>query len=119
MRAFVDKVYENASVILTKGFFPEDERTFPKTEIGKAYIKAYSYVCIMLLGFVGMLRFYRKEQRVILVPVLTYVLLPVFLASFKLKHRAFVEPLFIVYLAILVANFKRVFVPGDQAERMR
>lgn len=97
----VNKIYNNATGVTSKGWsFLEswpDERTKHTT-----YTAGYTYTMIMLLGFIGIARFYRKEHRVLVFPVLGYIILLVLFSDFRVRFRVLAEPLLIMYTAILV-----------------
>lgn len=66
------------------------------------YLAAYSHLVVTLLGAVGILRFYRREDRRLVLPSLSFMALLILLATIDINHRAMVEPLFIVYTAVLI-----------------
>jgi hypothetical protein len=72
------------------------------TRRNAGYLAAYSYLVVTVLGAVGLLRFYRKEDRRFALPAISFMALLILLALVDINHRAFVEPLFIVYSAVLI-----------------
>lgn len=89
-----------------------------RTLIAKIYISYYSYILLLIAGMIGMIRFYRKEHRSIVFPMLSFVFLLVFIGRFDLEYRVLLEPLLIVYLSILlthrVGDVSSTALPADQ-----
>jgi len=66
----------------------------------------YGFVIVMLIGFVGLARLYRREHRPVVFPVLGYLALMLLLSAVKYRYRLLIEPLFIVYAAMLLGGPK-------------
>lgn len=101
--AAIHKIYFNASTALRKSrstsLTAGDDRMRNSN-----YAAAYSYVIIMILGLTGIARYGRKEHLGIIAPVIGYVVLLIVLSDFKIKFRIYLEPLLILYTAVLVTR---------------
>lgn len=99
----VDRIYRSASSVLKRGLYPGLKRN---AKVNKNFINSaeYMYGPIMILGFIGLIVHYKREHRVLVIPVLGYILLLIFFTRFQLKFRVPLEPLLIVYAAVLLAG---------------
>lgn len=100
-------VYNKVSVLFMKGW-PNHLMGMWSIEERRNlfYIMEYAYIPVMILGFVGLARYYRREHSAIAAPVLVYVLLVILLSIFKFRFRLLMEPLLIMYAAILLSGVK-------------
>jgi hypothetical protein len=96
----IDRVYNCASAVLTKGHTDEAAITNGAGGSG-VYAAIYAYAIVMLLGLVGLARYYRREQARVVLPVLVYIGLLVLFSRFELRYRAPFEPVLIGYAAAL------------------
>lgn len=98
--AIVDKLYHNGAVIFSRGW-----SKMQKVQL-KSYIYAarYGYMVVMMLGLIGLTKYYQKEQRYAFLPVLGYFLLIIFFSQFKFNLRTLIEPLLIMYSAVLISG---------------
>jgi 4-amino-4-deoxy-L-arabinose transferase-like glycosyltransferase len=100
----VHMIYKNGTVLLGKSrvdaFSDDSERRL--RNIG--YISTYSHAIIMLLGLIGIIRYRRKEQLVVIAPVTGYILLLVLFSKFRVEYRIYLEPLLILYAAALIVR---------------
>ncbi len=67
-------------------------------------ILLYGYIPVMLLGFIGIIRYLNPENRFIALPMLSYIVFMVLLTIFKFRYRVVVEPALIIFTGILVSK---------------
>jgi hypothetical protein len=67
----------------------------------------YAYLPVMVLGFIGMARRYGPRNRMIALPAIGYVLLVLIFSIFKYRYRLLLEPVLIIYAALLLFPPKR------------
>ena len=103
----VDKIYNNASIVLNKGWGIGDISTADDTIKNSTYTGAYTFTFIMLLGLIGLSRCYKKDHRETIFPVLFYIVLLIIFSKLKLNFRVVIEPVLIAYTAMLVSG-KRI-----------
>ncbi|UCF06915.1 MAG: glycosyltransferase family 39 protein [bacterium] len=99
-----NRLYTNTSFVLRKSW---DEPNMPKlfeNRHNNTGLLQYSYTVVLILGLIGMVRFYRKEHRQFMLPVLLYIVLVIFFTFVKHRYRMLFEPALIVYTAILLAG---------------
>ncbi|MGD1049036.1 MAG: glycosyltransferase family 39 protein [Candidatus Krumholzibacteriaceae bacterium] len=99
----IDAVYDNANEIMTKeGPIPDAATGIEKRRGANAAV--YSCGIVMLMGFVGLARYYRREHGAFALPVLLYIALLVLFSYFRTQYRAPLEPVLIAYAAILLGG---------------
>ncbi len=107
----VAQIYNNASSITSKEWaLSDDEET--DQNMNSTYTAAYAYTIIMVLGIVGLARYYRREQRKIFLPAALYTVLLLILTSFSKRYRIPFEPLFLIYGAAILCRFR----PGSSGK---
>lgn len=100
-------IYNKVSVLFMKGWPNHLMGVWSIEERRNVfYVMEYAYIPVMILGFVGLARYYRREHRAVAAPVLLYVLLVILLSIFKFRFRLLMEPLLIMYSAILLSGGK-------------
>ncbi len=80
------------------------------TSFGKnasSYLVAYSYIVIMVLGLIGMIRRYTNKHRDLIVLMLGYVLFYAVFSVARLRFRVLLEPIHIIYASILICGKRR------------
>ena len=98
----VDIIYNKSAMIFAKGW---DEHFMHKVVGNSEYRRAimiYAFIPVMLLGFAGMIVAYGERNRIVALLVSSYLLAFILLAIFKVRYRVLVEPMLIIYAAILV-----------------
>lgn len=105
-----DKLYENVQAVFSRDSGGPPGQGAKNDSLGRnvGYAVSYSYTLILILGLAGLMRNYRREQWRTVLPVALYLLLMVFLADLKTRHRMPAEPLLIIYASTL---FSRAFRP--------
>ncbi|MBN2185127.1 MAG: glycosyltransferase family 39 protein [Candidatus Krumholzibacteriota bacterium] len=99
----VAQIYNNASYITSKEWaLSDDEGTDQNTN--STYTAAYAYTVLMVLGIIGLARYYRKEERNALLPVAFYTVLMLILTSFSKRYRIPFEPLFVIYASAILCR---------------
>jgi 4-amino-4-deoxy-L-arabinose transferase-like glycosyltransferase len=98
-------IYNKVSVLFMKGW-PNHLMGVWRIEERRNlfYVMEYAYIPVMILGFVGLARYYRRGHGAIAAPVLVYVSLVILLSIFKFRFRLLMEPLLIMYTAILLSG---------------
>jgi hypothetical protein len=101
----VEHVYNSACGVTTRGWELVQEWPDERTRF-TTYTAAYSYTVLMLLGFIGLARYYRREHRAAVAPVAGYTIILVLFSSFDPVSRAVLEPVLIAYAAMLLGGVK-------------
>lgn len=100
----VHKLYYNASAALRKGWSGslagEDGQLRNSN-----YAAAYSYFIIMILGLAGMVRYGRRKDLGVIIPIGGYIVLLVIFSDFEIRYRMYLEPLLILYASISLIAF--------------
>ncbi|UCD20081.1 MAG: glycosyltransferase family 39 protein [candidate division WOR-3 bacterium] len=99
----LDLIYKKATLIISRGYDLYVLRDFVGYNSARVHIMLYAYIPVMILGFLGMLRLYDKQNRVIAFTLTSYLVLNVLLSIFKIRYRVLAEPLLIMYAAIFLA----------------
>jgi hypothetical protein len=64
----------------------------------------YSYVMLMLLGILGLIRRVRREDAGLLYPFVSYVVLTSLLVFYELRYRIVTDPVMVIFAALLLAG---------------
>ncbi len=100
----IDIYYYRASVFMGKGWHSYVmDGTFSRISYA-SHVRTFSYAIMLLLGLTGLIRYYRKEHRVFLLPFLGYIVLIGTLSSIQGSYRVVLEPVLIIYAAVLIVN---------------
>ena len=100
----IDAVYGNARSVMTKGWRLPDATARSERQRGSINAAVYSYAIVMLMGFVGLARYYRREHGAFALPVLLYIVLLVLFSYFRVRYRAPLEPVLVAYAALLLGG---------------
>ncbi|UCD20215.1 MAG: right-handed parallel beta-helix repeat-containing protein, partial [candidate division WOR-3 bacterium] len=103
----LDKIYDDVSLVLTKGFFTGNTEEIDKKVLNMRYSEIYFFVFITLCGLAGLARYYVKRHRAITMLILGYIATVILLSMFTLRYRAYLEPYWIIYTAILLCGIGR------------
>lgn len=109
----VEQIYNNASRITRKEWAISGEEG-TEQETNSTYTAAYAYTVLMVLGLIGFARYYRREERIILLPVVLYTVLLIILTAFAKRYRIALEPLFVLYASAVLCRYKTA-APGDNS----
>jgi len=114
----VDVVYANAVSLYT--WHPGENVEGPpeaKTPlVASYYARKYGYLALLWLGLVGLARRARREHLGVILPVLGAVVLPVlFTRVTEPRFRVFLEPLLVLYVALLFSGGASGAVEGPRA----
>ncbi len=102
------KLYENARLLTSRGWAVGPDGAATAAERNSTYTAAYSYIVVMALGVVGLVKRYRSRHRSMSQPFIIYYLLLVLLTIFEARYRTALEPLLILYAGALVGeSFRR------------
>ncbi|MBN1163021.1 MAG: glycosyltransferase family 39 protein [Candidatus Krumholzibacteriota bacterium] len=108
-------LYNNAAIILNKGWETPDSMAQDDPRRNSNYTAAYTYTLISLLGFIGMAKYYRRDHRPLVLPLLVYIVLLIFLTIFELRFRMLLEPVLILYTSMIICRRKApAFSPSDR-----
>lgn len=100
----VDYIYHNMSSVMGRYWnYLENGRIISGKSV-PYYISKYSYTILLALGLLGLARFFRKENLVVILPVLGFVGLHVLVSTFEQRFRVIIEPMLIVYLSIFIGK---------------
>lgn len=97
-------IYDSANDVVTRGPIEGDGGWSGPIMSEKSAFGRYCYVIIMLLGFIGLARYYRREHGTSALPILIYIAILVVFSSFEIRLRAALEPLLIAYAGMLLAG---------------
>lgn len=100
----LDKLYMNASVILRKDWDDANLPLLIDDALSNRKMVRYSFIPVMILGIIGMIRHYRKEHRIVMLPVFIYLALIILLSVVKHRYRLLFEPALIIYTAMLLTG---------------
>ena len=75
----------------------------------------YAYMPVMILGFIGMIRFSDERNRQLALPALSYLLFFILLAIFKVRYRLLIEPVLIIFTSITIGHLCRFQEYGDSS----
>ncbi|MBU8920333.1 MAG: glycosyltransferase family 39 protein [Bacteroidales bacterium] len=104
----LDIVYNKAAVFVTRGWdsfvmvrlVPENRNVHKIIE--------YAWLPVMIAGLIGMLRLRDSRNSIIFRMTISYVVFITILAIFKVRYRLMIEPMLIIFAAILITDlFKR------------
>lgn len=112
----LDIIYRKASLILSRGWDNSVLGEIVGSGRSRLYIMLYAYIPIMILGFIGMIRLYSKENRPLTLTTASYLVLIFLLSIFKFRYRVLVEPALIAYSAIFISKKWRPADPGGPVE---
>jgi len=103
----VDRIREKGMVLVSRGW--DAFVLGPIAGQGKRtrLLLAYAYLPVMALGCIGLARQHDSKNRTIALPALGYVLLVILFSIFKHRYRLLVEPVLIIYAALLLFPPKR------------
>lgn len=100
----LDIIHQKASILISRGW---DEFVF-KDIVGKnqrlLLLMIYGYIPIMIFGFVGLIRCFNKDNRIIALMMISYLIIHILITIFKVRYRLLVEPMLIMYAGILIGS---------------
>jgi hypothetical protein len=111
----VHDLYNSLASIFSRGFIEPLDFGADTVKRNSTYATHYAYIAVMLLGLTGLIRHYRRDHRGAVFPIAGYAVLLTLLSTFELVHRAFLEPMFIVYASILLCGMRRASAPSRTA----
>jgi 4-amino-4-deoxy-L-arabinose transferase-like glycosyltransferase len=98
----MNRIYVNA-IYLYNSHYEDSEETSPasKTTLNISYyVRKYSYLVLLLVGSFAAVRYLRAEHLSTMLPPLAAIVLLMLLVMLEDgRHRIFIEPLLIIYLA--------------------
>jgi hypothetical protein len=96
------ELYENARILTSRGWAVKPDEASSVAEANSTYAAAYSYIIVMVLGVVGLVRRFRRGMRSAAIPFIFYYFLLVVFTVFAERYRTVLEPLLILYAAIFL-----------------
>ena len=108
-RQTMDITYNKLSILVSRGFDSYVLDDIVGDNENWKNLLIYGYIPISILGIIGLIRLYDKENRFIAVLMFSYLILSIFLAIFKYRYRVLVEPMLIIYASMLIAGIIKSF----------
>lgn len=106
----MDITYNKLSLLLSRGWDTFVLRKVVGKNSTLNNIMLYAYLPIAIFGFIGLARLYDRRNRIIAYMMFSYLLFSILLAIFKYRYRVLVEPMLIMYTAILIgSSCERIF----------
>ncbi len=106
----VRKIYENAAAFTSRGWASYPEESVTVAERDSTYAAAYSYVAIMVLGIVGLVKLYGQRSRPVFLPFVMYFILLILFSTFAARQRIILEPLLVLCAGALIGGVFRTSV---------
>jgi 4-amino-4-deoxy-L-arabinose transferase-like glycosyltransferase len=103
----IDIIYVKASKVFSRGW---DNFVLRDQTEGQRFLRQllqYAYLPVMILGFIGMIRFNDKRNRQLALPALSYLVFFILLAIFKVRYRLLIEPVLIIFTSITIGHLCR------------
>jgi hypothetical protein len=100
----MEKLYRNATSLFRHPSITAHHDNADRSALTMKYIGYYSYLILILTGLAGLVRFYGREHRSIVIPVAVYVLLLILVGRFDLEYRVLVEPLLVVFASVIIGD---------------
>jgi 4-amino-4-deoxy-L-arabinose transferase-like glycosyltransferase len=104
LRGFIDAIYRNSSAVVAKGWELPNDQEPDSMKRNSTYAAAYCFTIVMILGLIGLVRFYRKEHEAAVLPIIFYVMALILFSRFEIEYRVPIEPVFIAYASILLSG---------------
>ncbi len=104
--------YRGFGMILKKAMSKGLDARSTSLKFTNPHLVAYAYLIAASLGIVGMIRRYTPRHRNVVLLVWGYVVLYVLCAIQNITYRILIEPLFLIYIAILLYGEKNVTDPA-------
>ncbi len=106
----MDITYNKLSLLLSRGWDTFVLQNVVGRNSTLKNIMLYAYLPVAIFGFIGLARLYSKENRIIAYMMTSYLLFSILLAIFKYRYRVLIEPLLIMYTAMLIgSSCERIF----------
>ncbi|MDD4858276.1 MAG: glycosyltransferase family 39 protein, partial [Candidatus Krumholzibacteria bacterium] len=102
--SLINAMYRNSSAVLAKGWELKDEQQWDNMQRNSTYAAAYCFTIVMILGLIGLARFYRKEHEAAVLPILLYIGTLILFSQFDIRYRVPIEPVFIAYASMLLGG---------------
>ncbi|MBN1163020.1 MAG: glycosyltransferase family 39 protein [Candidatus Krumholzibacteriota bacterium] len=100
----LDIIYNKASIVLARGWDSFVMRDLVGDRRFFNNLLNYAYLPVMFFGFLALARLYDRQNRVIALPLLSYLLFFITLAIFKIRYRLLIEPMLIIFTSILAVH---------------
>ena len=103
----VDIIYVKTAKVFSRGW---DNFVLRDQTEGQRFLRnllLYAYMPVMILGFIGMIRFSDERNRQLALPALSYLLFFILLAIFKVRYRLLIEPVLIIFTSITIGHLCR------------
>lgn len=104
-------IYNKITVLFTRGWDSFVLKKIVSKKKNYENMLLYAYLPVMFFGFIGIVKFYSSQNRIILFPMFSYLLLAILLVIFKFRYRLLIEPVLIIYTSILIGNGFKSPVP--------
>lgn len=100
----LDIIYKKVAVLFSWGHSNYTVRKLVMHNRDLNKIMIYCYIPIMILGFIGLVRFYDERNRVLALPMFSYLLFIILTSVFKGRYRLIIEPIVIMYASIYISS---------------
>ncbi len=106
----MDITYNKLSLLLSRGWDTFVLRKVVGKNSTLNNIMLYAYLPIAFFGLIGLARLYDRHNRIIAYMMTSYLLFSIVLAIFKYRYRVLIEPMLIMYTAMLIGSLcERIF----------
>ncbi|MBN1164841.1 MAG: glycosyltransferase family 39 protein [Candidatus Krumholzibacteriota bacterium] len=102
-----DIIYNKSRLVFARGWDAFVLRPVIGSSRHLSQILIYAYLPLMLCGFAGMVRLRDRRYRFLALLLISYLACNIFLAIFKVRYRLMVEPILIIYTALLLSGHLR------------
>lgn len=103
----LERIHEKSTILVSRGWDAFVLRPIAGDARATRFVMDYAYIPVMMLGLVGLARRYGPRNRMIALPAIGYVLLVLAFSIFKHRYRLMVEPVLVIYAALLLRAPKR------------
>ncbi len=103
----IDIIYVKTSKVFSRGW---DNFVLRDQTEGQRFLRnllLYAYMPVMILGFLGMIRFSDERSRQLTLPAVSYLVFFILLAIFKVRYRLLIEPVLIIFTSITIGHLCR------------
>ncbi len=107
----IRRIYNNASLITGKSWGMTDDPGSGASR-DSTYAAGYAFTFVMLFGFMGLARHYRKGHGRVVLPAVIYAVLLILFTVFLNRFRIPIEPLFVIYAGALAGGCKSGISPA-------
>ncbi|MBN2069910.1 MAG: glycosyltransferase family 39 protein [Candidatus Krumholzibacteriota bacterium] len=108
----LDIIYYKSSLLISQGWDSFVLKDISRNNRHLTNILTYGYLPVMIFGFIGMIRFIDRKNRIIAWMTISYLAIHILITIFKLRYRLLIEPMLIIYSGITISKIVARFSPG-------